>query len=279
MDAQKGSITLADIALPDYESPPVVEVAIGMQYSPLEDLRAAHVGLYWGLIKDEFPKLEERAPLPHRTQEAEPSIRPRSMRIQLTDSPELPRSWFLTSSESRLLQLQRDRFVMNWRKVAQDSEYPRYPKIRDEFRARWKEYVDFLSGQSIGEPSPDLLELTYVNLIPRGEGWERISEAGNVFLPFTWKTRDGFLSKPKTIRTAMSFALPEHKGQLAVELYPISPEGEEEKLRLSLSATGYPTNLNDDSVWAWFDLAREWIVRGFADLVAPMTDELWGRKA
>ncbi len=100
-------------AMPDYNSPPVVEVAIGAQYKRLEKFQTAHVGLYWGTIKDEFPRLDERSPLPHNEHNLNNPISPRQLRFQFSDCPDLPRSWFLTDSGGRLLQLQRDRFIMN----------------------------------------------------------------------------------------------------------------------------------------------------------------------
>ena len=265
--------------LPDYDSPPVVEVAIGAQYLPLERFRAAHVGLYWGTVKEEFPQLDERPPLPHNRLDLENPINPRQIRLELSDRPDLPRSWFISESGGRLLQLQRDRFVMNWRKTADDDEYPRYPAIKGDFIRLWEAYADFLSENEIGSPSLDLLELTYVNFIPQGDGWEDMGQVGEVFMPLNWSTRSDFLPVPKTLSTAWVFMLPKHAGQLSVELRPVAPENEPLRLRLSLTVTGAPADLEDTGAFAnWFDLAREWIVRGFADLVGPVTDGIWGKR-
>lgn len=123
--------------MPNYDSPPVVEVAIGAQYRPLEGFQAAHVGLYWSTIRDKFPKLDERPPLPHNSQDLENSIKPRQLRIEVSDRPDIPRSWFIAESGSQLLQLQRDHFVLNWRKTSEDGTYPRYPNIREAFLKYW----------------------------------------------------------------------------------------------------------------------------------------------
>ena len=264
--------------LPDYENPPVVEVAIGAQYRPLDGFRAAHVGLYWGTIKDEFPNLDERPPLPHNTQDIENPISPKRVRFEFSSLPDLPRSWFTSKSDSRLLQLQRDRFILNWRRTDPGEGYPRYPAIRDDFFRSWNGFIDFLATNKIDPPALDLLELTYVNLIPQGDGWKDMDQVGEVFLPFNWTTRRQFLPVPKTINSTMVFMLPKHAGQLHVELRPVAPENEPLTLRLSLTVTGVPTDLQEVAAFTeWFDLAREWIVRGFADLVGPVTDDLWGK--
>ena len=61
--------------------------------------------------------------------------------------PPLPRCWFLNDTETRLIQLQADRFIHNWRKVTGKEEYPRYEAIRDEFIDRWDEFCMFLGDQ------------------------------------------------------------------------------------------------------------------------------------
>jgi len=259
--------------LPNYRSPPVVEVVIGTQYKPLEGFSAAHIGLYWSTIKNKFPNLDEQPPLPHL-------VHNQPIRVELSDRPEIPRCWFIADSNNQLLQLQRDRFILNWRKINIDDEYPRYPKIRDDFFTYWKGFVDFLTGNSISLPNLDLLELTYVNLIPQGQGWENMGDVGKVFLPINWPKHTKLLPVPKTVRTTLVFMLPKHAGQLRVELNPVFPENEPQKLRLSLTVTGHPTDLESTSaIFDWFDMAREWIVCGFADLVGPITDNLWGKQA
>lgn len=118
-----------------------------------------------------------------------------------------------------------------------------------------------------------------MNFIPQGEGWEDMGQAGDVFLPFNWDTRSQFLPVPKTVRTALVFMLPKRAGQLHVEFHPVTSENEPPKLRLSLTATGVPADIEKPGAFTgWFDLARECIVRGFADLVGPITDNLWGKR-
>ena len=46
-----------------------------------------------------------------------------------------------------------------------------------------------------------------------------------------------------------------------------------------MTARGKPGGtVDDESISQWLDMAHEWIVKGFADLVEEVTDKLWERK-
>ena len=49
--------------LPSYENPPVVEVALSVQFEGPQTLRTPELGLFWQGLRDRFPKLEEHPPL------------------------------------------------------------------------------------------------------------------------------------------------------------------------------------------------------------------------
>lgn len=268
-----------EATLPDYDNPPVVEVAIGAQFKPLDDLRAAHVGLYWSQVKSDFPDIDEKPPLPHTAQNLDDVITPKPLRLGLSNRPELPRTWFISGSGAMLLQLQRDRFVVNWRKRSDDDKYPRFPAVKETFMKEWGGFLDFLASNEIEAPTLDLLELTYVNIVPQGNGWDDMATIGHVFLPAAWSSRSEFLRPPESMTTSMVFLLPKRDGQLSVDMGPVAAEGKPKSLRISFSVTGLPKKTTDvEAFSSWFDRAREWVVRGFSDLMSPSTDELWGRK-
>ena len=108
--------------LPEFESPPIVEVVFSVQFEPLGSLRTAQIGLLWERFRKDFPKVDEKPPL-------EPVLerfdRPQSVKVGLRfealDVPPLARVLFLNEPESQLIQVQPDRFIHNWRKNA-DTE-------------------------------------------------------------------------------------------------------------------------------------------------------------
>jgi uncharacterized protein (TIGR04255 family) len=264
--------------LPDYAKPPVVEVAIGVQFAPLAGLTAAQLGLYWTTIRDTFPRVEEQTPIAHMVEPPEAASEP-VMALQFSDRPDFPRTWFLDATGGRLLQIQRDRFLHNWRRMAPGDAYPRFPTVRDSFFQYWSGFTSFLAQNDL-KPQPDQYDLTYVNHIRKGDGWEALADMHRLFSTFVWKTRTAFLPVPDNIRWSLRFLLPNGMGRLHVDLVPVRiPPDNEAAIRFVLTARGRPQGeLNEHTMAGWFELAREWIVRGFADLVQPQTDLLWERK-
>ncbi len=49
--------------LPDFESPPVVETGLSVQFQQLRQLRVTHFGLFWHEIKNRYPRTEEHPAL------------------------------------------------------------------------------------------------------------------------------------------------------------------------------------------------------------------------
>ena len=49
-------------------------------------------------------------------------------------------------------------------------------------------------------------------------------------------------------------------------------------LILELRTRGLCESMQQEGFREWFDLAREWIVRGFTDLTTPEIQELWERE-
>src|SRR4051812_24176766 len=97
--------------LPEYDQPPLDEVAIGLQFEALQKFKVAHFGLYWDRIRDRYPLTESHPPLAHAVEP--PSIKPASSRTLTISSEEefpAPRCWFLGQSQTELIQLQTDRF-------------------------------------------------------------------------------------------------------------------------------------------------------------------------
>jgi len=50
--------------LPDFTNPPVIEVALSVQFEPLSGFRTSHFGLLWSDFRRQFPRTEEHPPRP-----------------------------------------------------------------------------------------------------------------------------------------------------------------------------------------------------------------------
>lgn len=264
-------------ATPEYAKPPVSEVAVSLEFSPLERWTASHALSYGKLVHEDYPQMEIRPSLPSQIEKfgAENWQTPQ-VRFEMA-SPEASRFWFLAEPSNWLIQLQQDRFVLNWRKVTGEEEYPRYlATIRPRFEKELQRLLAFLQDQQLGSINVRQCEITYVNDIYRGVDWGDLSE-GLTFLSFLSGFKgEGFLPPAESLSVAGAYLLPDEKGRLRFSLNHVLREpGNREVLQLRLVARGRPDSSSSEDVLAWLDMGREWIVKGFDELTSDQADAVW----
>lgn len=267
--------------LPDFSDPPVVEVALGVQFEPLE-LRSAHIGLWWQKIRDRFPRIEEQAPLdPAIERFGVPRARVAKLRFEMTTKPPVPRSWFLNEEGTELIQLQPDRFVHNWRKDGKDTPYPRYERVRDTFEKELREFEAFLGAEGLGRVVANQCEVTYVNHVMAGRGWDHLGQLDMLLRLFARPEPSAFLPAPEEARVSAHYVIPGAHGPIGRLHIAAEPayrtEDDQPMYVLKLIARGEPEGEGIDGVLAFLDVGREWVVRGFADVTTAQMHNLWGR--
>jgi uncharacterized protein (TIGR04255 family) len=269
-------------SLPDFAAPPVTEVALSVQFDPLTVLRTPHLGLLWQDFRDRFPKTEEHSPLPPVIEKfGLIGLAPIGVRFEAT--PPVPRCWFLNEAGTKLIQVQQDRFVHNWRKIGQGDEYPRYEQIRQTFETELGIFCQFLAREQLGELAPNQCEVTYVNQILSGRGWEKHGQLGEVVTMWTSHHSDEFLSEPEDVHLAVRYVIPDSTGnplgRLLVNVEPAYRVSDGTPIFvLQLTARGKPDGEGVEGVLKFFDRGREWIVRGFASMTSPLIHKIWERR-
>lgn len=269
--------------LPDFDDPPVVEVALAVQFEPLTALRTPHLGLLWGKFRDKFPRIEEHAPLDPMMERFGVMGPPRvGVRLEMMQNPPVPRCWFLNEAETELIQVQHDRFAHNWRKAGPKVEYVRYGSIRAKFRTELDQFAEFVTEENAGTLQPNQCELTYVNHIVSGQGWKHHSELGNVLTLFQAKYTDEFRPDLEDARVSGAYVVPDAAGQplgrLRFSMEPAYRRADHMPiLVLNLVARGRPDGEGIDGVMKFLDTGHDWIVRGFASMTTPQMHKIWGR--
>ena len=263
--------------LPEFDDPPIFETVLGVQFAPLNKFSILQFGLYWELIRNEYPNSDIKPPLSPIEEEFEKAQTQASFGIQLVSSPEV-RCWFIDSSETRVIQIQNDRFVHNWRKVRGDEPYPRYERIKPKFVEEWQRFCGFLQAQGIPAPEVNQCEVTYFNHIEIGKGWESYSNLNDVIAYWSGTPSGEFLADPESVRLTARYLMPDKKGRLHIEMQPaIRRHDAKEVLQLSLTARGKPASSGLDDIKSWLDLGHEWAVKGFADFTTGKMHRTWGR--
>jgi uncharacterized protein (TIGR04255 family) len=176
-----------------------------------------------------------------------------------------------------LVQLQRDRFVYNWRrKSPDDGDYPSYDVVIVEFERLWSAFGEFVAREKLGDLVPRQLELAYVNIMPV----DRIPEGDQVFVDHARELSGSrFLPAPESFEWRTSYALPEDSGRLHVLVSTAREIISGAPLRkLDMIARGISNAASSGEMRTWFDLAHEWIVHGFADVTtSSMQTNVWRR--
>ena len=252
-------------AHPEFERPPVVEVVCGVLFRDIPGMLVAHLGSLWDKFRADYPTCREVAPLAPVVEQFD---RPPELSFQFAEVPPMARTWFVHKNETGIVQVQRDRFLHNWRKVRETDEYPRYTSVIALFKDRLAVFEAFLNEHGLGDVVPLQYELTYVNHMPKGEGWSSLGDTGGLFPDFAWRVApERFLQEAEAINWRTSFALPNRSGRLHATIRNATrTEDRTPLMQIELTARGIPSDASRDAMWNWFDLAHEWIVCGFVDL-------------
>jgi uncharacterized protein (TIGR04255 family) len=264
--------TSASVAtLPSYKKPPINEVVCGIRFHVLDKLRIPHVGLLWNKFRREYPIIQHAPPVA--------SSKGEILVDNVTGLP-LQRIWFINKSDDQLIQFQFDRFYFNWRR-RQDA-YPRYSYVIKSFEVVTDNMVDFFNEFELGELKPVEYELSYINHILRGEGWNTIDDLPRVFSDFVWRQTTGhFLPNPSSVGWQAEFPLPEEKGHLVANLRMATRTDDKIPLfvlTITARAVG-ELAIDKKAIREWFDVAHEFIVRGFTDLTTPEVQRsVWERE-
>ncbi len=251
-----------------YETPPIDEIVCGIRFNPIKALRSVHFGILWQKFRSDFPKVEDQilvAPVP-------------SEELNNPDKPPLPRVWFIHKNENDLVQIQRNRFLHNWRKRQSDDEYPGFGKVIENFERYLSRFQEFLVEENLGNLVVRQYELTYIDLIPKGQGWENHGDLEKVFPNLVSLTGQSIHSiDVRDVNLQIVFALPNDLGQLRLAIR--TAERISDKQALIHIEFNAHSNRPHEPLRGWFDAAHNAVIKLFSDLVSnEIQDNLWGRR-
>ena len=266
--------------MPEFKNPPVSEVALSVEFSPLENWTSSHGLSFGSIIKAEYPNIELQLPLISEIEKFGDALwQQNQMKLEVMNQNS-NRFWFMTDPSNWLIQIQQDRFVVNWRKVSGEEEYPRYEKtIRSRFVLELERFLKFVEENNIGTIKVTQCEVTYVNDIPHGEYWKTITEATELFSMITKNNNANFLGALESFSMTGSYLMPNAQGRLRYSInHALRSIDKKEVLKMNLIARGRPASSDKDAIVSWVDMGREWIVKGFEDLTSKKAHALWGKK-
>lgn len=246
-----------------FDKSPLTEVVFGVKFDA-SDFSSVDFGMYWQTIKEEFPY--------------QPLDRPPIGEIELFPIlPSLHRVWFQSFDQKQLIQLQSNRFHYNWRSQASKNEYPHFEKIYPIFEKKWLDFQEWwLEKKDTTFPlRPIHYELTYVNEIDINFGWSDSGDTNN-FFTFINKNWSETFQKPKSINAELEFDIPDEMGVLSIRINQIIKlESNTPALILDLTTKSNNTEIE---IKKWFELAHDFTVKAFLDLLQNQIKNEWGLK-
>ncbi len=256
---------LAANALPDYDNPPLNELAVGLHFEPLSSWQTRHVGQFWVEVSKDYPFTEDQPPI------FDIQSGPRFEVLQL---PPLRRTFLISRDQNFVIQLQETRFLLNWRKRQPADIYPRFSPFFKKFVGHWGQFSDFASRENLGSLKPVRYELTYVNQIEQTDDPVSVT-VGRYVKMFNWPgVQAQFLPPPTGINIVWTFTMPEQLGFAQANLSQGVRADGRAVLVLVMSCTGSASpkiSMND-----WFTAAHRWLGHGFKELTTDSAHREWG---
>jgi uncharacterized protein (TIGR04255 family) len=258
---------------PVFERPPITEVVCGVAFETLRGLLAPHLGLLWEKYRPEFSRCQEAVPLLIQIEKPEGTLG----EAEIVDVPPLPRVQLRNETGDAMIQVQRERFHYNWQKVCLEDAYPRFEAIFALYREKLDIFQSFLSANDLGTLVARQYELTYVNHILRGDGWDTPADIGTVFPDLVWRRLAG-RPEPESVMWRAAFKLPDDLGRLHVSIRSAQRTSDGKDLLLADFTARGIVGTDEEGMAEWFKRAHDSIVVGFEDLTSPTVQkDLWGR--
>ncbi len=262
--------------LPDYDRPPIDEVAIGYLFPSVQNFSDSLVGAFWQTVRDEYPRMDSQPRVEAPMEVLDSDLTPTQRATVPRFGPNQGRTWLISRDDQFVVQIQDNRFVLNWRK--RNAVYPHFDDIMLRFRSIFDSYVRFLVKSEAGEPGIQQFEVTYIN-------WVEEQDAAAFFRPARTATIDerNFSIRPTSIAWAIRYLIngPDGKPRagLHVQTVPL--------MRLEPLARGFQLQLmfraplveqpTDARLEELAEAARDSIVRTFTALTTEEAHKLWER--
>lgn len=263
---------------PVYAHPPIAELVLGAQFSPLTKLTSGHFGLFWKSFGDEWVDSSDGPPLDDQFERFDEPRWATGLQLQL-GPVRLPGRFLLGHQDKqRLVQVQSTRFHLNWRK--RQDFYPSYTRLIADFEDGFARFESFVSAAGLGEVAVNQWELTYIDAFPQGEYWETPTD-WSAFLPGlfgTLRAADGLVLETRAAEWSYEIAPKRGRLYLAAQLGR-TPDGGKPALLLQTTARGPVGRGGVDSLRAGLDLGHDAAFETFERVTSDEVKSRWRKRA
>ncbi|MDQ6837413.1 MAG: TIGR04255 family protein [Actinomycetota bacterium] len=263
---------------PRFARPPVEEVSLAAHVKPVP-LGLLSLGSLAKAWEAEYPTIQEMAPLAPLQED----LGQAGIRVEMLEQPPMPRIWYMSTQGDLMRQVQMDRFVQNWRRVAADDDYPHYEGLLPQFVTGFSDYEATAdsSGQAVLVTA---CEVTYTNPIRLVGAFQSLGSVQQVLAPWSGQFSNQYLPEPSSVSTALRFAMGPTgpagiSGTLDVTASPaVQATTAQQVLLLQLTGRARPTPGGPEGIRHVLEAAHEWVVCGFKSMTTPEMHQEWEEK-
>lgn len=244
-----------------FRKPPLNELVIGVYFQPpIHAFRSEHIGMLWSKLREDFPVVKQRQPL--RTSDTTTSLNPTSGEYSI-----MPRYWFVSDTKSTLVQIQKNAFILNWRRG--DSPYPHFAQnLKPYFDRLYGTFETFLQDDvRVNVPSVSLCELTYVNVIEPCDWWRGPQDTSQVINSFVIPNCESTQDVASAFNCMYIYDIG-FRSQLRIAIRTIERAAQRgsPSLVFELKALGYVGDDDKPNIDAWYSRAHDTIVDRFLNM-------------
>jgi len=244
------------------EKPPVIELVIGAQFDgPV--FSSEYLYNFYQKIKSDFPKIQENPPLPAIIEGLTEPNQNRLLQGFHT------RRFFINESDDRLIQLQGDKILFNWRKTSVSNEYPKFSTVLVEFQKIFKSITE--SNEDV-QKKVNQLEVTFVDHVFLDEFGLDSYEINEIFQSIS------FNMTAKALQLNMSFPCESINGNLTLNIKSAHSNQDKRKL-IVCETTCRGMKKGAESNEEWYNRAHDILVDYFISLFSDKAKLIWGIKS
>ncbi len=264
----------------DFVRPPVDEVVLSVLFKSLDRFLAPHFGEIWQELKKEgFLEIAEQPPvMPTRENFPNPN---QETELHFGNFPNLARIWFIHKDNNQIIQVQRDRFTFNWRKTEPNQRYPGFSAIFEKFKELYNRFNKIIGNMEIGAVTPLQYELTYIDQLMHGDGWNTLVDIGKIYNLFiNSQPSDSFWSGAESMILRTSFPIQDLNGRLHLTIgNRVRVSDQRQTLQTDFTIRGFPQNAEYDAMITWFKSAHGEIREKFTSMFTEhIQTQVWERK-
>ncbi len=260
--------------LPDYSNPPIDELAVGVQFPAVEGMHDAHVGLYWRMVREQYPRAETQ-PRVEAPIEAlgPPQIEAPVIQFPLSSALQ-SRTWLINETDDYLIQIQNNRIVQNWRR--REFAYPHFEQVWGRFIDNYGKFIGLLKSEDLPVPNVQQVEVTYINWISDilPSKFLKASESATI------SAYERTLEPASQTFTSRYDLNDDPIERLYVQCQPTlraaAPNVQGSQLALVYRATR-ASGLTDEEISTYANSGRIIIVNAFTELTTAEAQRIWGR--